>query len=98
MHSQRGNGKGLVVVALAASAFIATAANADMVSFTTVVTNNTNQEKVYDFSKIIALSVGGNLGVLAHSPLQLRIFEAAARTSRVLMQIQSTRVSSIPTA
>jgi len=62
MHSQRGNGKGLVVVALAASAFIATAANADMVSFTTVVTNNTTQEKVYDFNKIIALSVGGNLG------------------------------------
>ena len=55
MHLQKGLGKGFVIPLLA-TAMIASGAKAALVTFSTVVTNNTASEKQYDFSKEFTLT------------------------------------------
>ena len=50
MYLQKGLGKGFVMPLLA-TAMIASGANAALVSYSTVVTNNTLSEQTYEFSK-----------------------------------------------
>ena len=59
MYLQKGLGKGFVIPLLA-TAMIASGAKAALVTYSTVVTNNTTSEKEYDFSKEFTLT--GNLG------------------------------------
>ena len=55
MHLQKGLGKGFVMPLLA-TAMIASGAKAALVTFSTVVTNNTAAEKLYDFSSFLTLT------------------------------------------
>ena len=59
MTLQKGLGKGFVMPLLA-TAMIASGAEAALVTFSTVVTNNTAAEKLYDFSSFLTLT--SNMG------------------------------------
>ena len=62
MNSQIGIGRGFAI-SLFATTLIASAANAAMVSFSTVFTNNTAADKVFDVSNFLTLSHSlGNTG------------------------------------
>ena len=62
MNSQKGIGRGFAM-SLFATTLIASAANAAMVSFSTVFTNNTAADKVFDVSNFLTLSHSlGNTG------------------------------------
>ena len=66
MHLQKGLGKGFVMPLLA-TAMIASGAKAALVTFSTVVTNNTAAEKLYDFSSFLTLT--SDMGNTSGSPL-----------------------------